>query len=59
MLQENFSELSFDEWLETISTYEDVNWTVDFLGPDHAVIMQERRKNLIVHFENHQDINAN
>ncbi|NCW55112.1 MAG: hypothetical protein EBV97_15185 [Rhodobacteraceae bacterium] len=51
MLQENFSDLSFDEWLETINTYEDENCTVDFLGPDHA--------NLIVHFENHLDINAN
>jgi len=59
MLQENFSDLSFDEWLETINTYEDENCTVDFLGPDHAAIMQESGKNLIVHFENHQDINAN
>ncbi|MFZ9119499.1 MAG: hypothetical protein ACO20S_13165 [Paracoccaceae bacterium] len=50
MLQENFSDLSFDEWLETINTYEDENCTVDFLGPDHAAIMQESGKNLIVHF---------
>jgi len=33
MLQENFSDLSFDEWLETINTYEDENCTVDFLAP--------------------------
>lgn len=59
MLQENFSDLSFDEWLETINTYEDENCTVDFLGPDHAAIMHEGGKNLIVHFENHLDINAN
>ena len=59
MLLENFSNLSFDEWLETIYTYEHENCTVDFLGPDHAAIMQESGKNLIVHFENHHDINAN
>ena len=59
MLQENFSDLSFDEWLETFNTYEDENCTVDFLGPDHAAIMHEGGKNLIVHFENHLDINAN
>ena len=53
MLQENFSDMSFDEWLETIYTYEDENCTVDFLGLDHAAILQETVKNLIAHFENH------
>ena len=30
MLQENFSDMTFYEWLETIYTYEDENCTVDF-----------------------------
>jgi hypothetical protein len=46
MLQENFSDLSFDEWLETINTYEDENCTVDFLGPDHAAISRRAEKTL-------------